>query len=231
MKKVPECKDTEDKDNTEDEHPSKKLYRNSGEDLFQIYWFCVNSVLVTLIAFCVKIGETQKTGIFKDIWNFLQLNRVKIFDAEDFNAILAVIIVLGFVSLCLFFVMKRFKIATYIRTNEHGAATFGKVMLFPHNHDELPGWLVINYENALKRKEEREDPTKYKKVRFCFCIPRYLPVRIMHKDRPMWRRWLQSCACFFLCCTCTCTCSPAVQEEQGNPIELMDRSPQPISSV
>ena len=96
MKTVPECNDNEDKDNTEDEHPSKKLNRNSGEDLFQIYWFSVNSVLVILIAICVKIGETQKTGIFKDIWNFLQLSKVKIFDAEDFNAILAVIIVLGF---------------------------------------------------------------------------------------------------------------------------------------
>ena len=40
------------------------------------------------------------------------------------------------------------------------AQSFVILMLFPLNHEELPGWFLTNYERALKKKNDREDSKK-----------------------------------------------------------------------
>ena len=129
--------------------------------------------LAILMAMYVKASKPQLrphlsphlTAVLpKIIRTFLQLDEVAIIKETAIDAILATIFFTGFLSIFLFFAMKHYSIAQYIKTDKEGVAEIGKFKFFPHNHEILPGrWWVTNVEAAIKRKEEYEDPTKYTK--------------------------------------------------------------------
>ena len=139
--------------------------------------------LAILMAMYVKASKPQLrphlsphlTAVLpKIIRTFLQLDEVAIIKETAIDAILATIFFTGFLSIFLFFAMKHYSIAKYIKTDKDGVVEKGKFKFFPHNHEILPGqsWVTNEEEQEWMRADG-----------WCFCRCLCLPTVVFWPTR------------------------------------------------
>ena len=91
-----------------------------GDAPFQVFWFVVNMLLTTCLTICVKLGPNFNIpGLDFSPYNHLELEKLaNIQNTLMFDIGIATIYATGCVSICLFFLMKKFKVASALPSNQ-----------------------------------------------------------------------------------------------------------------
>ena len=91
-----------------------------GDAPFQVFWFVVNMLLTTCLTICVKLGpDFSIPGLDLSPYNHLELEKLRIIqDTSKFDVVIATIYATGCVSICLFFLMKKFKVASALPSDQ-----------------------------------------------------------------------------------------------------------------
>ena len=91
-----------------------------GDAPFQVFWFVVNILLTTCFTICVKLGpDFSIPGLDFSPYNHLELEKLRIIqDTLMFDVVVATIYATGFVSICLFFLMKKFNVASALPSDQ-----------------------------------------------------------------------------------------------------------------
>ena len=91
-----------------------------GDAPFQVFWFVVNMLLTTCLTLCVKLGpDFSIPGLDFSPYNHLELEKLRIIqDTLMFDVVVATIYATGFVSICLFFLMKKFNVASALPSDQ-----------------------------------------------------------------------------------------------------------------
>ena len=96
-----------------------------GDAPFQVFWFVVNMLLTTCLTICVKLGpDFSIPGLDLSPYNHLELEKLRIIqDKLMFDVVIATIYATGFVSICLFFLMKKFNVASALPSRKKVSCT------------------------------------------------------------------------------------------------------------
>ena len=91
-----------------------------GDAPFQVFWFVVNMLLTTCLTLCVKLGpDFSIPGLDFSPYNYLELEKLRIIqDTLMFDVVIATIYATGCVSICLFFLMKKFNVASALPSDQ-----------------------------------------------------------------------------------------------------------------